>query len=475
MDNQLKQKVSKALSRGEHLLWCGRPRIKLFSWADLLVIPFGLTWAYFPVTVTLRMWGDFASGRKGSDLFMLVFFSMFACLGIYISAGRFLHEYLLRKTRYFLITDRRVIVLSNFWPSTVRSQELKQLQTVFVVRQNEGAKAGTICFERIAFGGQITRSTAVAPLTYSSLAKLIFYDLDNLVEPLAVIKEHCRQIDIEEINALSSAVGRKMISLADFQVRGKQGMNDLAMAEALTRSGGLPEMGKVSEADDSLSKEEKDELVRLQRRFYVARSIGILAGAIAALLAGHNLLGSYAIRSAEAEASQHWTSTRGQIANLTISRSKGAPYLRNFKVYFTVDGKQYKCQRYSFADDNPEAKAEKYAFATAHKHGDDVAVFYDPNDASRNVINRSIEVSKMQQIMGAGFQAIGLVVMAFVALRLAIASGKKFEAKPVRSQSMAADIFLAGFLSIWCCMFFGGFLSLLIGTIAVSLKTTPHN
>ncbi len=465
MNNEISLQLSKALRSTEKIIWYDQPKIRLLSWLDLLIVPFTCLWASMPLREAFRGWTNFAMHKKGEDLFMLLWISMFAAVGLYITIGRFIHQYFRLKTLYYIITNERVIVLSKLWPPTLRSIELNALANISVIREAKNVKAGTIFFENTSINSQVKMNASAAPafLNFSNIP--VFYDLTDVDRALAVLKAKCKegQLLINEIKSQSLLESYKQLS--QLNIKEMQRMQKLDGGSELIETEKLA-AGVIS----YLSQDQQEKLIATHKRLYIGRSIGMLAGVLCAVVFGYNALQTSAVRGHLALESKNWPEAQGKIEKLEIIRSKGAPYLRSFKIAFVANGKNYSCDKYSYADYSEGSEREQYKFATAHKIGDKIDVFYDPKDPENSVLDNSAVISPQQEDMGKFFIGIGILLFSIIVLRLVLFKLKTFEPKLLKSESLAGVIFTAAFLSVWACMFFGGMLSSIIPALMHSFS-----
>jgi hypothetical protein len=97
------------LEPDERLIWSGQPRGGIrFELSDIFVIPFSLLWA------SLAFGFGFAAWQPGGPIFIKLWSLPFIGVGIYIVAGRFVYDALLRKNTHYALTDRRAIILTDF-------------------------------------------------------------------------------------------------------------------------------------------------------------------------------------------------------------------------------------------------------------------------------------------------------------------------------------------------------------------------
>lgn len=91
----------------ESLLWKGKPKQGIvFTKSDIFMIPFSVLWAGFAV-----FWEINVLRIKDVPIFFTLWGIPFILAGIYITIGRFIHDYLNRKNTEYFVTDKRVIIV----------------------------------------------------------------------------------------------------------------------------------------------------------------------------------------------------------------------------------------------------------------------------------------------------------------------------------------------------------------------------
>jgi hypothetical protein len=105
--------IQPELSSGENLLWSGQPNPSvIFHKEDAFLIPFSLLWGGFAI-----FWEAAASGMVGlarrdhAPGFFLLWGIPFVLIGQYLIWGRFLYAAWLKKSTYYGVTNRRVIII----------------------------------------------------------------------------------------------------------------------------------------------------------------------------------------------------------------------------------------------------------------------------------------------------------------------------------------------------------------------------
>lgn len=113
------------LTNDESILWEGQPNPHwLFSPKDALLIPFSLLWGGFAI-----VWEVGVLSSRAPSLFML-WGIPFVVIGQYLIWGRFLYKYLRRQKTYYAITERRALVLNNFFGHSLKSYFLHQFSSL---------------------------------------------------------------------------------------------------------------------------------------------------------------------------------------------------------------------------------------------------------------------------------------------------------------------------------------------------------
>ena len=140
MDYETTKKIQKQLSSGESLLWSGGPRQGFILRAsDGFMIPFSLLWGGFAI-----FWEYSVYVSGDAPLFFLLFGGVFVVAGLYIIFGRFIVDMMKRKKTYYGVTNDRILIISDFIMSNVKSINLRTLSDISLSNKSDGS--GSITF-----------------------------------------------------------------------------------------------------------------------------------------------------------------------------------------------------------------------------------------------------------------------------------------------------------------------------------------
>ncbi|WP_156340033.1 PH domain-containing protein [Sphingomonas sp. Leaf17] len=128
------------LFAGERLLWTGRPDGGLFLRPiEWLLIPFSLLWGGFMVFWNITAWTADAPTE------FTLFGVPFLVVGVYVVAGRFLHDMWLRRRTRYAVTDQRILIRRQGLGGSMRSLDIRNLPMLDL--RETAAGPGTIQFE----------------------------------------------------------------------------------------------------------------------------------------------------------------------------------------------------------------------------------------------------------------------------------------------------------------------------------------
>lgn len=176
--------VSAELEEGEELLWSAQPRQGiLLRPADAFMIPFSLVWGGFSI-----FW-EYEVVTGEAPLIMALFGLPFVVIGLYLIAGRFYYDILLRQKTFYGITDRRVIILSGIRAKQARYIAFDEIENLQRFENRDGSGAIVLGFESIA-----TAYESQMPIPGRMEATPQFHDLSDVHTPFELIQEQVARL-----------------------------------------------------------------------------------------------------------------------------------------------------------------------------------------------------------------------------------------------------------------------------------------
>ena len=144
----LQQELRETLEPSERLLWSGYPRQGLtLRREDFFLIPFSLLWGGFAIFWEYSVIAgelDLPDQFNLWDKFFVLWGIPFVLIGLYFIFGRFIEDLARRACTIYAVTDRRAILLTNFFGHNVRSLRLRGLTEINLSKKSDGR--GTITF-----------------------------------------------------------------------------------------------------------------------------------------------------------------------------------------------------------------------------------------------------------------------------------------------------------------------------------------
>ncbi len=131
--------IESLLAADERLLWRGEPRKGLvLRPSDGYMIPFSLLWCGFAV-----FW-EWSALKGGGPFFFKLWGVPFVALGLYMLAGRFVVDALIREKALYAVTNQRVLIVSGLFRQEVKSLDLRNLGEMSLTLSS--GERGTIAF-----------------------------------------------------------------------------------------------------------------------------------------------------------------------------------------------------------------------------------------------------------------------------------------------------------------------------------------
>jgi hypothetical protein len=145
--------IAQELSRGEHLVWSGKPRQGIvLRGADALMIPFSFLWGGFAV-----FW-EVSVLASGGPTFFALFGVPFVLMGLYITVGRFFYDAWRRGRTLYGVTSERIIIATGGISPSFKSLNVRTLTDVTLDAKSSGS--GTITFGPTGFATSMYAGTA---------------------------------------------------------------------------------------------------------------------------------------------------------------------------------------------------------------------------------------------------------------------------------------------------------------------------
>lgn len=173
IDSKMEKYFKNELLSNEKILWSGQPERKvLFSSFDIFLVPFSLLWggfAFFWETAVLT---------SGGPPFFMLFGIPFVLIGLYFIAGRFIYKSYRKKKTYYAITNKRVLVLTEFPSRNLQAAFINTIPTINKSIGNDGI--GTIKFGNSNFIASLYGNTGMEFFgSFYGQDAPAFYDISN--------------------------------------------------------------------------------------------------------------------------------------------------------------------------------------------------------------------------------------------------------------------------------------------------------
>ncbi|MGB9928893.1 MAG: hypothetical protein ACPK85_10895 [Methanosarcina sp.] len=138
------------LLRNEQVLWMGQPeKSGIFSREDLFFIPFSLFWLSITTSIGIMF-------LSSGELFPILFVLPFLLVGLYLLIGRIIHKRYLKKRTYYVVTNQRVLILTNLFSRNLQSEFINNIPVINKTVRKDGI--GTIQFGNYQYTGSMQRN-----------------------------------------------------------------------------------------------------------------------------------------------------------------------------------------------------------------------------------------------------------------------------------------------------------------------------
>ena len=131
--------IKRALFKDEVILWQGKPRLGIvFRQNDWLFVPFSIAWT------SVAFHFEYSNLSTSGSAFMSLFDLVFVIIGIYLTAGRFLVDAVIRRNTDYALTNRRAIVATSAFGIGNTSVDIRNTSNISMIEMQNGS--GSIMF-----------------------------------------------------------------------------------------------------------------------------------------------------------------------------------------------------------------------------------------------------------------------------------------------------------------------------------------
>jgi hypothetical protein len=165
----------------ERILWADQPLTnRLFSPADIFIIPFSLFWLGFSIFWMIMTGSGMGTAPGSFGMIFPLFGLPFLLIGLYLVFGRFIVSYFRRKNTFYGVTNQRIIIVSRMFNKTLRSEKIKSITSMDKYVRRDGS--GNISFGMMPY-----------PMEYASSG--MYYGRRSYYRNMAMILENVKDVD----------------------------------------------------------------------------------------------------------------------------------------------------------------------------------------------------------------------------------------------------------------------------------------
>ncbi len=176
--------IKNELLENENVLWQGQSNGRLFSAADILLIPFSLMWGGFAI-----FWEASALSIE-APLLLKLWGIPFVFVGVYMIIGRFFYKNFLNKNTHYYVTNKKVVIIKNTLKMKTNTLYLNTLPEI--EKSIRASGSGTIKFGSSGIFSGLYANSGMDFFAYGYRFKRIppaFYDIDNAEKVYKLICE----------------------------------------------------------------------------------------------------------------------------------------------------------------------------------------------------------------------------------------------------------------------------------------------
>jgi hypothetical protein len=174
---------------GERTLWTGQPKQGIvLSGGDVFLIPFSLLWGGFAIFWNFSVW-TFPQTGEHIDWFFRLWGLPFLVAGLYLIAGRFIHDAAIRRHQFYAVTDLRILIRGGLSSTKLKSPDIKLLPKLELSEHRDGT--GTIELDGdSSFFGSGRNGFGYWTPALSNATR--FFRIDNPRKVYEIIRSHSR-------------------------------------------------------------------------------------------------------------------------------------------------------------------------------------------------------------------------------------------------------------------------------------------
>lgn len=169
----------------EEILWTGQPDpTVVFTSADVFLVPFSIIWAGFALfwELAVLLLPLLPSGANNAVRAPLFGFSLsgipFIFVGFYITIGRFMYKKWKKKHTFYVVTNKRAMVLHDNRKGSVKAVRIDKLPSLSRDMRSDGH--GTITFgDKSGFGNWYANTGMDFFSRAYGEPSVVFYDVSN--------------------------------------------------------------------------------------------------------------------------------------------------------------------------------------------------------------------------------------------------------------------------------------------------------
>lgn len=181
MNSYAEDLIREELLPEERILWADQPLSgKLFSPADIFIIPFSLFWLGFAIFWMVMASAGARTAPGSVGIIFPLFGLPFVLIGLYLVFGRFIYAHYRRKNTSYAVTDKRIIIMIKRVNKTVRSEKISSITTMDKYVRRDGS--GTITFGMMSY-----------PMEYSS--SRMYYGRRGYYRNMGFAFENIKDVD----------------------------------------------------------------------------------------------------------------------------------------------------------------------------------------------------------------------------------------------------------------------------------------